>query len=305
MQLMKDIFNECKMSKQQLITFLVWFSCEHPKQLSNIITPRSKLNMYLEYLFNVLEEELSGENAVRWANCHINIGTLDNDDLDVLLCGSQLGQWRLAQCDTSSDTDSSDNDESLDEDYNPLWDIESDIEFSDSVSENSLELNDELQNILDTSSDNEENFLDEVLQNFKQLNNKHDWSHTNSIEFGKNFLRYEKCAMQLYHKELDIIAELTLTYTGVKIYNKLCTKKEKVNHLISNLHKNSITTQWKWYKCQCIFTYINVTSNIIWMCKKNCYINITSNHFLKLQQPNVNCQIYWMIGKLTVPWTWI
>ena len=113
--------------------------------------------------------------------------------------------------DTSSDTDSSDNDESLDEDYNPLWDIESDIEFSDSVSENSLELNDELQNILDTSSDNEENFLDEVLQNFKQLNNKHDWSHTNSIEFGKNFLRNEKCAMQLFHIELDVIAELTLT----------------------------------------------------------------------------------------------
>ena len=48
--------------------------------------------------------------------------------------------------------------------------MESDIEFSDSVSEDSLELNDELPNILDTSSDNEENFLDEVLQIFKQLN---------------------------------------------------------------------------------------------------------------------------------------
>ena len=128
----------------------------------------------------------------------------------------------------------------MDEDYNPLWDIESYIEFSDSVSENSLELNDELCNILDTSSTNEENFLDEVLQKFKKLNNKHDWSHTNSIEFAKNLLRNEKCAIKLFHKELDVIAELTLTYTGVKIYNKSCTKKEKVNHLISNLHKISL-----------------------------------------------------------------
>ena len=76
--------------------------------------------MYLDYLFNVLEEELSKENAGRWANCHTNIGILDNNDLDVLLHGSQLGQWRLAQHDTSSDTDLSDNEESLDEDYNPL-----------------------------------------------------------------------------------------------------------------------------------------------------------------------------------------
>ena len=34
--------------------------------------------------------------------------------------------------------------------------------------------------------------------------------------------------------------ELTLTYAGVKIYNKSCTKKETVNYLISNLHKNSL-----------------------------------------------------------------
>ena len=90
-QLMKDIFSECKkMSKQQLITFLLQFSSENPKQLSNIITPRNKLTMYLDYLFNVLEEELSGENEGRQANCHTNIGTLDNDDLDVLFHGSQL-----------------------------------------------------------------------------------------------------------------------------------------------------------------------------------------------------------------------
>ena len=180
----------------------------------------------------------------------------------------------------------------MDEDYNPLWDIESDIEFSDSVSENSLELNDELQDILDSSSDNEENFLDEVLQNFKQLNNKHDWSHTTSIEFGKNFLRNEKCAMQLFHKELDVIAELTLTYTGVKIYNKSCTKKEKVNHLLSNLHKIPLQPIEN-------DTNVNVSSptsmspQTLFQCaNKNCYINIIPNHFLKLQQPNVNCQIY-------------
>ena len=51
----------------------------------------------------------------------------------------------------------------------------------------------------------------------------------------------EKKAMNLLHEELNILCELTLTYTGVKIYNKSCTKKEKVNHLISNLHKIPLT----------------------------------------------------------------
>ena len=89
---MKNIYNECKkLSKEQLLTFLLHYSSENPKQLSNIITPRNKLNMYLEYLFNVLEEELSGENNGRGHNCGTNVGTLENDDLDVLLCGSQLG----------------------------------------------------------------------------------------------------------------------------------------------------------------------------------------------------------------------
>ena len=88
-QLMKDIYNECKkLSKEQLLTFLLCYSSENTKQLSNIITPRNKLNMYLEYLFNVLGEELSGDNKGRWCNCGTNVGTSENDDLDVLLHGS-------------------------------------------------------------------------------------------------------------------------------------------------------------------------------------------------------------------------
>ena len=53
--------------------------------------------------------------------------------------------------------------------------------------------------------------------------------------------------MKLYHDELDIISELTLTYTGVKMYNKSHSKKEKVDRLISNfqnipIHENVTNT---------------------------------------------------------------
>ena len=189
LQLMKDIYNECKkLSKDQLIKFLIHYSCENPKQLNNIITPRNKLNMYLDYLFNVLEEELSGENKTRQCRHGTNLATLQNDDLDVLLCGSQLGRWRLARCLSMSDSESGDNEESFDEDYNPLCEIESDLDLSHTLSETSFDLNDELQNLIDTSSDNEVNFLNELLQKFQNLNNKHDWKNTNANEFAKTFL---------------------------------------------------------------------------------------------------------------------
>ena len=128
-----------------------------------------------------------------------------------------------------SESDYSDNEESTDEDYNPSLDLECDVDFSDSSSESSTDLNDELQNILDSSCDNEDNFLDELLHKFKQLDNKHDWSNVNPIEFAKEFLKDKQSASKLFHDELDVICELTLTYTGVKMYNKSSTKKEKVD----------------------------------------------------------------------------
>ena len=130
LQLMKDIYNECeKLSKEQLIKFLIHYSSENPKQLNNIITPRNKLNMYLDYMFNVLEEELSGENRMRQCSHHTNVAILQNDYLDVVLHGSQLDQWRLARHLSMSDSESSDNEESFDEDYNPLCDIESELDL--------------------------------------------------------------------------------------------------------------------------------------------------------------------------------
>ena len=48
LQLLKDIYNDCKkLSKEALITFLVHYSREHPEHLSNIITPRNKLELYI------------------------------------------------------------------------------------------------------------------------------------------------------------------------------------------------------------------------------------------------------------------
>ena len=131
LQLLKDIYNDCKkLSKEALITFLVCYSREHPECLSNIITPRNKLELYKDYLFNVLEQELSGDT--RSQCCSTNLGTLQNDDLDILLCGSQLGRWRLAAHLSLSESDYSDNEESTDEDYNPSLDLECDVDISDS-----------------------------------------------------------------------------------------------------------------------------------------------------------------------------
>ena len=192
--------------------------------------------MYKDYLFNVLEEELSGDNTR--AHCHsTNLGTLQNDDLDILLHGSQLGRRRLAAHLSFSESDSSGNEESTDEDYNPSMDLESDVDISDPISESSTDLNDELQNILDTSCDNEDNFLDELLYRLKQLDNKHDWSNVNAIGFAKQFVKDKQGASKLFQDELDVICELTLTYTGVKMYNKSSTKKEKVEQLIYYIYK--------------------------------------------------------------------
>ena len=128
-----------------------------------------------------------------------------------------------------SESDYSDNEESTDDVYNPSLDLECDVGISDSSSESSTDSNDQLQNIVDSSHDNKDNFLNELLHRFKQLDNKHDWSNVNPIEFAKEFLKDKQSASKLFHGELDVICELTLTYTGVKMYNKSSTKKEKVD----------------------------------------------------------------------------
>ena len=89
----------------------------------------------------------------------------------------------------------------------------------------------------------------------------------------------KESAMKLYHEELDIISELTLTYTGVKIYNKSRSKKEKVKRLISNFHNipisgNATNTNVNYSSQQSMSPkhYFNVL-------KRNCYINIIQKHF--------------------------
>ena len=63
------------------------------------------------------------------------------------------------------------------------------------------------------------------------------------LNFAKEFLNDKQSTSKLFHDELDVICELTLTYTGVKMYNKSSTKKEKVDQLICNIHKISLFTK--------------------------------------------------------------
>ena len=130
---------------------------------------------------------------------------LNNDDLDVLLKGSQLGHRISAKIDIDSDSNSSD--ESSDEDYDPLMSKDMESNISDSMSDCSTDLNSELQDLLNESQENGENFLDEVLSKFRKLNNKHDWSNVDSTDLVNNFLKTEKKAMNLLHEELNILCE--------------------------------------------------------------------------------------------------
>ena len=91
--------------------------------------------------------------------------------------------------------------------------------------------------MLNESHEDGENFLDEMLSEFRKLNNKHDWSNVDSTDLVNNFLKTEKKAMNLLHEELNILCILTLTYTGVKMYNKSWNKMKKVQTLMANLHK--------------------------------------------------------------------
>ena len=235
-----------------------------------------------------MEQELSGDTR---SHCHsTNLGTLQNDDLDILLCGSQLGRWRLAAHLSLSESDYSDNEESTDEDYNPLLDLECDVDISDSSSESSTDLNDELQNILDSSHDNEDNFLDELLHRFKQLDNKHDWSNVNPIEFAKEFLKDKQSASKLFHDELDVICELTLTYTGVKMYNKSSTKKEKVDWLICNIHQSECNING----IQSSHQNDKILKSLFQWAKK----------MLHKYYPKLFLLTYWMIGNAIVQLIW-
>ena len=166
------------------------------------------------------------------------MGKPNNDDLDILFKGSQLSHRISAKIDIDSDSNSSD--ESSDEDYDPLMSKDMESNIFDSMSHCSMDLNSEFQDLLNESQENGENFLDEVLPEFRKLNNKHDCSNVDSTDLVNNFLKTEKKAMNLLHEELNILCELTLTYTGVKMYNKSWNKMKKVQTLMANLHKMDI-----------------------------------------------------------------
>ena len=61
LQLIKDIWKECKqMLKENLLNYLINYANVEGNSIANICTTTNKLQMYLDYLFQVLDKELYG-----------------------------------------------------------------------------------------------------------------------------------------------------------------------------------------------------------------------------------------------------
>ena len=169
-----------------------------------------------------MEDELNEISHSQRRNVASNVGTLEYDDIDLIFKGSQFGQRMHAKNHEISQSNSSDD--STDKDYDPSKDSQSlSLEF-DTLSNVSSEMQNELDEILNISSDTELTFLDDVLTKLKQLKNNHKWSEMSTSDLVKNYLLGEDKAMKLFYDKMDILGDLR------------CTKNQPIKRQSSQAH---------------------------------------------------------------------
>ena len=115
----------------------------------------------------------------------------------------------------------------------------SDYEASDYFSDEE-DLDEELQSFLDDEPDtpdtSEPQFLEDVLTNFRYIGKGPiDWEDKNIDYLVSEVLQKPDNCLQLLHEHLNVVGNLILTYTGVKVFNTSDNKATKINKLTTNL----------------------------------------------------------------------
>ena len=204
-----------------------------------------------------------------------NQDKLDSDDITKLMSGSKLGR-RIAQRVTPETTDNLSSDEDSDDEDYIFHDSDvdsihsSDYDSSDYFSEEE-DLDEELQSLLDDEPDtpdtSEPQFLEDVLTNFRYIGKGPiDWEDKNIDYLVSEVLQKPENCLKLLHEHLNVIRNLILTYTGVKVFNTSDNKATKINKLTTNLgtsnSQNLITRSHRIYRVKsliqvCINSLLN------------------------------------------------
>ena len=264
---MQKMYNDLtKWSKEQCINFILHEAIPNGIPIVLIVTP-DKIQIWRKHCQQVMDR--------RSRHIARNQDKLDSDDINRLMSGSKLGR-RIAQrvtpdtCDyLSSDEDSDDEDYIFhDSDVDSIH--SSDYDSSDYYSEEE-NLDEELQSLLDDEPDtpetSEPQFLEDVLTNFRYIGKGPiDWEDKNIDYLVSEVLQKPENCLKLLHEHLNVIGNLILTYTGVKVFNTTDNKATKINKLTTNLgtsnSQNLITRSHHIYRVKsliqvCINTLLN------------------------------------------------
>ena len=115
----------------------------------------------------------------------------------------------------------------------------------------------------------EPQFLEDVLTNFRYIGKGPiDWEDKNIDYLVSEVLQKPDKCLQLLHEHLNVVGNLILTYTGVKVFNTSDNKATKINKLTTNLgtsnSQNLITRTQHIYRVKslkqvCIKSLLNTT----------------------------------------------
>ena len=102
------------------------------------------------------------------------------------------------------------------------------------------DLDEGLQCLLDdepgTPDTSEPQFLEDVLTNFRYTGKEPiDWEDKNIDYLVSEFLQKPENCLQLLCEHLNVVGNLILTFTGVKVFNSSDNKVTKINKLTTNL----------------------------------------------------------------------
>ena len=222
----------------------------------NILVTPNKINLWKKHVNQVNRRRKNRPQR------STNNQSLDPEDLSELLKGSQLGSQMRRQIQSQDVTADSDDEDSADDDDDNESDADyiandSDIDDINFNSDNSSDLEQELEDIIadaqDIQDDNQEStFLEDLLQKLRnKRSGKINLLLLDVDDLVNDYLKNPTQCLKLVHDELNIICNLIQIYTGVKVFNTSDLKADKINKLVTNFSTSSqqlIVTTHKKYK---------------------------------------------------------
>ena len=230
---LQKMYNDLtKWSKEQCINFILNEAIPNGIPISLIVT-----QIWRRHCQQVMDR--------RSRHIACNQNKLDSDHISKLMSGSKLGR-RIAQRVTPYTTDNLSSDEDSDDEDYVYHDSDVDsvhssgYEASDYYFSEEEDLDEKLQSLLDDEPDtpdtSEPQFLEDVLTNFRYIGKGPiDWEDKNIDYLVSEVLQKPDNCLQLLHEHLNVVGNLILTYTGVKVFNTSDNKVTKINKLTTNL----------------------------------------------------------------------